>query len=129
MYLEDILEDIVSEKAPGPSPSFSVLDVLKSFELINDRGIGRNKLSMNLQLGNPIKLWRFILFKECPDPLVILFGGIDCIQNMFITIYKGFVAHFGNEVHRTICIITRENLQQAVFFLQTLVEPGTARSV
>jgi len=45
------LEELVCEKAPGPSPSFSVVHVIKALELIAERPIGRNRLSKELVLG------------------------------------------------------------------------------
>ncbi|HVP93304.1 MAG TPA: DUF4443 domain-containing protein [Acidobacteriota bacterium] len=45
------LEKISSEKAPGPSPSFSLFHMLKAIELIAEGAIGRNKLAENLNVG------------------------------------------------------------------------------
>jgi predicted transcriptional regulator len=45
------LEKISSEKAPGPSPSFSLFHMLQAIELIAERPIGRNKLAENLNVG------------------------------------------------------------------------------
>lgn len=46
-----ILNELASEKAPGPKPSFSVVQVVKALELIAEKPIGRNKLSKELVLG------------------------------------------------------------------------------
>lgn len=51
MYLKQLLKELTGEKAPGPSPSFSVVHILKAFELIAERPIGRSKLSKELILG------------------------------------------------------------------------------
>jgi predicted transcriptional regulator len=45
------LEKISSEKAPGPSPSFSLFHMLQAIELIAEGAIGRNKLAENLKVG------------------------------------------------------------------------------
>jgi predicted transcriptional regulator len=41
----------VSEKAPGPSATFSIYDVLRAMELIAEKSIGRNKLAASLNVG------------------------------------------------------------------------------
>jgi predicted transcriptional regulator len=46
-----LLEKITGEKAPGPSPSFSVLHILHAIELISEETIGRSKLAENLKVG------------------------------------------------------------------------------
>ncbi|MBS7647079.1 MAG: DUF4443 domain-containing protein [Candidatus Bathyarchaeia archaeon] len=46
-----LLEEIAKEKAPGPVPTFSVLHILKTLELIAERPIGRTKLAMKLKIG------------------------------------------------------------------------------
>ncbi|NWF87466.1 DUF4443 domain-containing protein [Candidatus Bathyarchaeota archaeon] len=48
---KQLLEKIVSEKAPGPSPTFSVFHVLRAIELISEKPIGRTKLAENLVVG------------------------------------------------------------------------------
>lgn len=45
------MEELTREKAPGPSPSFSVVHVIKALELVAEKPIGRNKLSRELVLG------------------------------------------------------------------------------
>jgi predicted transcriptional regulator len=46
-----ILEKIASEKAPGPSPTFSLFHVLHAIELISEKSTGRNKLAKDLDVG------------------------------------------------------------------------------
>ena len=48
---KQLLEKITSEKAPGPSPSFSVFHLLHAIELISEKAIGRSKLAENLKVG------------------------------------------------------------------------------
>jgi hypothetical protein len=45
------MEELIHETAPGPSPSFSVVHVIKALELISERPISRNRLSKELVLG------------------------------------------------------------------------------
>jgi len=45
------LEKIVGEKAPGPSPTFSVFHVLRALELVAEKSTGRGKLADSLKLG------------------------------------------------------------------------------
>lgn len=52
MLMKRFLENLTFEKAPGPSPSFSVFDVIKALEIIAEAGsVGRGKLSEKLKLG------------------------------------------------------------------------------
>lgn len=46
-----LLEKIASEKAPGPSPKFSIINLLQAIELIAEKPIGRNKLADCLSVG------------------------------------------------------------------------------
>lgn len=48
---KQILEKITGEKAPGPSPTFSVLHMLRAVELIAEKAIGRSKLAEELGVG------------------------------------------------------------------------------
>jgi len=48
---KQLLEKITSEKAPGPSPTFSVFHLLRATELIAEKKIGRSKLAENLKVG------------------------------------------------------------------------------
>jgi len=52
MTLKKLLESLLEEKAPGPSPSFSVFHLIKALELIAKTGpIGRGKISQELKTG------------------------------------------------------------------------------
>ncbi len=48
---KQLLEKIIREKAPGPSPTFSVFHVLRAIELIAEKPTGRSKLAENLNVG------------------------------------------------------------------------------
>lgn len=48
---KQLLEKIVSEKAPGPSPIFSVFHIVRAVELISEKPIGRAKLAESLAVG------------------------------------------------------------------------------
>jgi len=48
---KQLLEKIVSEKAPGPSPTFSIFHVLHAIELIAEKSTGRSKLADYLNVG------------------------------------------------------------------------------
>ncbi len=48
---KQLLEKITSEKAPGPSPTFSVFHILRAIELMAEKTIGRSKLAENLNVG------------------------------------------------------------------------------
>jgi len=48
---KQILEKVAGEKAPGPSPTFSVFHMLRAIELIAKKTIGRSKLAEELAVG------------------------------------------------------------------------------
>jgi predicted transcriptional regulator len=48
---KQLLEKVMSERAPGPSPSFSVFHLLHAIELMAEGTIGRNKLARSLNVG------------------------------------------------------------------------------
>ncbi|MDH5459744.1 MAG: DUF4443 domain-containing protein [Candidatus Bathyarchaeota archaeon] len=48
---KQLLEKISSEKAPGPSPTFSTFHILHAIELIAEKTIGRSKLAEELKVG------------------------------------------------------------------------------
>jgi predicted transcriptional regulator len=48
------LEHIAKEKAPGPSPAFSVFHLLLAIELVAENPIGRGKLAQNLGVGEGV---------------------------------------------------------------------------
>ena len=52
MAVKKILEELLKERAPGPSPSFSIFHIMKALELTAKEGpIGRGKLSKKLGTG------------------------------------------------------------------------------
>ena len=52
MSVKKLLESLMAEKAPGPTPSFTVFDLVKILEIIAEtRMIGRGRLSERLGLG------------------------------------------------------------------------------
>lgn len=51
---KQILEKITGEKAPGPSPTFSVLHMLRAIELVANKAIGRSKLAEELGVGEGV---------------------------------------------------------------------------
>jgi predicted transcriptional regulator len=51
LNVKKIIEDIVKEKSPGPSPTFSMFHVFYALELISEKPIGRNRLAKQLKVG------------------------------------------------------------------------------
>lgn len=52
--LKKHLEKVVSEKAPGPPPTFSVLHILRALEIIAEKPTGRGKLAESLNVGDGV---------------------------------------------------------------------------
>jgi len=46
-----LFEEMASEKAPGPSPTFSLFHLLRALEVISEKPIGRGKLARSLNVG------------------------------------------------------------------------------
>jgi predicted transcriptional regulator len=46
-----LFEEMASEKAPGPSPTFSLFHLLRALELISEKPVGRSKLAKELEVG------------------------------------------------------------------------------
>jgi len=51
---KQLLEKITREKAPGPSPTFSVFHMLRAVEFIAEKTIGRSRLAENLEVGEGV---------------------------------------------------------------------------
>lgn len=51
MSTRKILETLVKEKAPGPTPSFQIFHVIKALELISHAPVGRGMLAKKLGIG------------------------------------------------------------------------------
>jgi len=49
--LKKFLERIVSEKAPGPSPTFTIFHIIQAIEIMAQKPIGRSKLAEELKIG------------------------------------------------------------------------------
>ena len=56
------------------------------------------------------QFFRFILFQECLDSLVILLWGINCLHDMPVAVNECFVIHLGDEVEGTVRIIPGNTL-------------------
>lgn len=52
--LNHLLGKLVTEKAPGPSPSFSVFHLLLALELVAKKSVGRKKLAEELKIGEGV---------------------------------------------------------------------------
>ena len=54
LNVKKTIKQIVHEKAPGPSTSFSVFHVFYALELISGETIGRNRLAKKLEVGEGV---------------------------------------------------------------------------
>src|SRR5512135_3227317 len=48
---KEFIENLASEKAPGPSTTFSMFHIFYALELMSNKPIGRNKLAEKLEVG------------------------------------------------------------------------------
>ncbi|MEM3640694.1 MAG: DUF4443 domain-containing protein [Candidatus Bathyarchaeia archaeon] len=51
MTFKQFIEKLIKEKAPGPSPTFSVFHVVRALEFIAEKNIGRGRLAESLEVG------------------------------------------------------------------------------
>ncbi|MGQ9530229.1 MAG: DUF4443 domain-containing protein [Candidatus Bathycorpusculaceae bacterium] len=51
---KQLLEKIASEKAPGPSPTFSLFHIVYAMEIMAKKPIGRSMLADNLKVGEGV---------------------------------------------------------------------------
>ncbi len=74
--MKRLLKELVGGKAPGPTPSFLTVHVIKALELIAEKPIGRNKLSKELSLGEGATR---TLVERLREHGLILVGRRGCI--------------------------------------------------
>jgi predicted transcriptional regulator len=53
-FFKQTLEDIMAQKAPGPSATFSVFHLVRATEIIGQKEIGRGKLAKSLKVGEGV---------------------------------------------------------------------------
>ena len=76
MTLKNLLEGLLEEKAPGPSPSFSVFHLVKALELIAKKGpVGRGKISQELKTGEGVAR---TLIERLKDSRLVVITKLGC---------------------------------------------------
>lgn len=73
---KEILEKITREKAPGPSPTFSVFHMLRAIELIGKKAIGRSKLAKELGVGEGAMR---TMIKRLKDAGLVTISKLGCV--------------------------------------------------
>ena len=109
------MKELASEKAPGPSPSFLVVHVIKALELIAEKPIGRNKLSKELALGEGATR---TLIERLRDYDLITINRVGCVFSK-----KG--EKLWNTLHATLprkISLDRSGLTLATFNVAVLVK-------
>lgn len=109
------MKDLTSEKAPGPSPSFSVVHIIKALELVAEKPIGRNKLSKELVLGEGATR---TLIERLKDYSLIRVNRAGCILSK-----KG--EKLWNTLHTSLprkIVLERSGLTLATFNVAILVK-------
>ena len=77
--MKQLLKELISAKAPGPSPSFSVVHVVKALDLIAKSPIGRTRLARELFLGEGAT--RTLIHRLKSNDLITV-GRFGCIFSM-----------------------------------------------
>lgn len=73
---KEILEKITREKAPGPSPTFSVFHMLRAIELVGKKAIGRSKLAKELGVGEGVMR---TMIKRLKDAGLVTISKLGCV--------------------------------------------------
>ena len=50
----------------------------------------------------------FKFFEEGFDSLIITFGRVNCLQDVFVAVNEGLILHFRDEVNRAVGVVAGE---------------------
>lgn len=91
-----ILKKITGEKAPGPSPSFSIFHMLRAMELIAETTIGRCKLAEELEIGEGTVR---TIISRLKDSGLITTSKLGCtLTSKGLKLWKEYKAIFNKKV-------------------------------
>lgn len=120
MCLKRLLKELTSEKAPGPSASFSEVHIVKALELIAEKPIGRSKLSKKLKLGEGATR---TLIERLKERSLITVNRVGCIfSKKGEKSWNMFHAVFPRKI-----ILEKSGLTLAPFNVAILVKGGGNR--
>lgn len=93
---KQILEKVAGEKAPGPSPTFSVFHMLRAIELIAKKAIGRSKLAEELAVGEGAMR---TMIKRLKDAGLITTSKLGCtLTSKGLKLWNEYKTVFGRKV-------------------------------
>lgn len=93
---KQLVEKIMSEKAQGPSPTFSVFHILRAIELMAEKAIGRSKLAESLNVGEGAA--RTIIGRLKDAGLVATSKAGCTLTNKGWKFWEGYTSIFGKKV-------------------------------
>jgi len=93
---KQLLEKIASGKAPGPSPSFSILHMILAIELMSEKTIGRNKLAEKLSVGEGVVR---TIIERLRDAGLIITSKTGCIlTDKGLSLWKEYESVFKRKI-------------------------------
>lgn len=112
---KQLLEKLMSEKAPGPFPTFSIFHLLRAIELMAEKTMGRGKLAENLNVGEGAI--RTILNRLKEAKLVSSSKAGCTLTNEGMKLWKDYKSIFKRKV-----IIERNELAPANYNFAILIK-------
>jgi predicted transcriptional regulator len=112
---KQLLESLASEKAPGPSPSFSVFHLLHAIELMAEKTMGRAKLADALNVGEGAV--RTILDRLKDADLIIISKDGCTLTSEGIKLFKEYKSIFKKKIE-----ITKNELALADYNFAILIK-------
>ncbi len=94
--LKRFMEDIASQKAPGPSTTFSASHIFFALELMAEKPVGRNKLAKQLEVGEgAIRT----IINRLKDAGLIETSKEGCnLTSKGLSVWRQFAEHFPKRV-------------------------------
>jgi biotin operon repressor len=93
---KQLLEKITSEKAPGPSPTFSLFHILRALELISEKAIGRSKLAESLKIGEGAVR---TIVDRLKDSGLIVASNVGCsLSNKGLRLWREYSSIFEKKI-------------------------------
>ena len=97
--------DKIGASHQGPENQFPVLESFFSLNPQEPDGFQKGAEIAKFEIGFFVEFFWLVLSQKCSYPFVVMLGGVDCVENFFVTIDQGFMIHLGNEVEGKIRVV------------------------
>ncbi|MEM1539118.1 MAG: DUF4443 domain-containing protein [Candidatus Bathyarchaeia archaeon] len=113
--IKKFFEKVAGERAPGPAPTFSVLHLMRTLELVAEKPIGRSKLAQELKIGEGAV--RTIINRLKSKGLLSTSKAGCFLTDKGLKLYEEYRRIFGGEV-----VIVKDKLIPANYNFALLVK-------